>query len=258
MGYDKESYRKNEEGTENKLNEEQEKLKWIKKVSPVLYDIALAALCLYIGLRGRRWLNALLPFESGPVVFGLLLLFYIFNLMMVHNAPCTRHRRLVFTVSTCTFCAMYLGMSLVAVDLVQLILKIFLHDGETLQRIFIVCGFLCVAAVIIATIAGLRHASQITTVRYESRSGKLSENRRIVLLTDLHIGYFVGRRHIHNMVERVNALHADAVLISGDIFNGGGTGECQELDAVAEELAQMTSAAGTFAVTGNHDPDPKV
>ena len=238
------------------MNEKQEKLKWIRKVTPVLYDIALAGLCAYIGLRCRSWLNLMVPFESGYLIFGLLLVYYVLDLMMVNSVPFTRSRNLVFVISTCTFSVIYCTMALVLVDLAQLIIKIFVHDAGLLETVFLICGFLCLAAVIIAVIAGLIHARKVVGVYDESPCDKLKQDRSIVLLTDLHIGYFVGRKHIHNIVEQVNAMHPDMVLISGDLFNGGGTGECTELSQTARELSQMASSEGTFAVTGNHDPDP--
>lgn len=238
------------------MNDEQEKLNWIKKTVPVLYDIAMAGLCLYIGLRTRSWLNAMLPFESGYIVSGLLLVYYVLNLMVVNHVPAFQKKNLVFVISTCTFSVMYLTMALVLVDLAQLLIRIFVQDANILRIIFLVCGFLCLGTVIFAVIGGLKHARKVVSISYESPCVKLQEDRRIVLLTDLHIGFFVGKKHIHNIVERVNSMHPDLVLISGDIFNGGGTEESTELSQVAEELSRMQSADGTFAVTGNHDPDP--
>ena len=240
----------------SRLDEKQKKLKWIRIAAPILYDIALAGLCLYIGLRSQSWLNAMLPFESGYPVFGLLLVYYILNLMTVNKLPFTEHRNLVFAVSTCTFCVIYGTMALIVSDLIQLVIRLLTPDDKILKTVLIVCGFLCLAAVICAAAAGMKHARKIVCVSYESRCDKLEQNRRIVLLTDLHIGYFVGRRHIRRIVRQVSALHPDLVLIAGDLFNGGGTEECTEPSGIAAELAQMESASGTYAVTGNHDPDP--
>lgn len=238
------------------MNEKQEKLKWIKKAAPALYDIALAGLCLYIGLRGRSWLNLLLPFESGYIVFGLLLLYYVLNLLVVNHVPAAEHRSLIFVISTGTFSVMYLTMAMVPADLAQLVIRIFVQDAPVLETVFIICGFLCLGTVVCAVAAGLKHARQLVSVTYEIPCEKLQQDKRIVLLTDLHIGYFVGSRHVENIAARVNSMNPDMVLIAGDLFNGGGTGECRELGKVAAALSRMKSAEGTFAVTGNHDPEP--
>ena len=234
----------------------QKKLTWVKKVSPLLYDIALGVLCLYGGIRSRRWLNMLLPFDSVYVVMPLFLTYYVLDLLCVRHVPFTRKRALVYPVSICTFAVLYLGMAVLAADILRLIIRIFVSSEAALSRVFYVCGWLCLAAVLCSVTAGIIHAEKIVTVKYESSCGKLKENRRIVLLTDLHIGYFVGKKHIHSIVERVNSLNPDMVLISGDIFNGGGTEECGELSDVAEELRRMEPAGRIFAVTGNHDPAP--
>ena len=45
--------------------EQTNKLNWIKKVTPLLYSLSLAGICLYIALRCRSWANLLLPWETG-------------------------------------------------------------------------------------------------------------------------------------------------------------------------------------------------
>ena len=44
--------------------EQTNKLNWIKKVTPLLYSLSLAGICLYIALRCRSWANLLLPWET--------------------------------------------------------------------------------------------------------------------------------------------------------------------------------------------------
>ena len=41
--------------------EQTNKLNWIKKVTPLLYNLSLAGICLYIALRCRSWLCTTCP-----------------------------------------------------------------------------------------------------------------------------------------------------------------------------------------------------
>lgn len=51
--------------------EQTNKLNWIKKVTPLLYSLSLAGICLYIAFRCRSWANLLLPWETGFFFFPL-------------------------------------------------------------------------------------------------------------------------------------------------------------------------------------------
>src|SRR6185436_13054854 len=43
---------------------------------------------------------------------------------------------------------------------------------------------------------------------------------RVVQLTDVHIGSILRRRFARGLVERCNALQADAIAITGDLVDG--------------------------------------
>lgn len=62
--------------------EQTNKLNWIKKVTPLLYSLSLAGICLYIALRCRSWANLLLPWETGFVFFPLAAVYYLSNQLL--------------------------------------------------------------------------------------------------------------------------------------------------------------------------------
>ena len=82
----------------------------------------------------------------------------------------------------------------------------------------------------------------------------LKKDTKIILLSDLHIGYYVGVSFIKNMVDRINAQHPDYVLIAGDLINCRNTKECEQIDEVALILSTIHAPKGCYAITGNHDP----
>lgn len=72
---------------------------------------------------------------------------------------------------------------------------------------------------------------------------------KIVLLSDLHISAPTSEQEIIDIVERVNALNADMVAITGDFVDG----DVLELSEKTKHLFSLQSRFGTYAVSGNHE-----
>jgi uncharacterized protein len=71
----------------------------------------------------------------------------------------------------------------------------------------------------------------------------------IAQISDLHVGPTVKAPYVRAVVERVNALQADAVAITGDLVDG----RLQDLAPDVASLAGLRSRHGSFFVTGNHE-----
>lgn len=83
----------------------------------------------------------------------------------------------------------------------------------------------------------------------------LKKPYRMVLLSDLHLGDFVGKAHAAKIVARVNEVHADLVVIAGDLFDEDAPfRDPAALSALARELAALRSRDGVVLTLGNHDP----
>jgi len=72
---------------------------------------------------------------------------------------------------------------------------------------------------------------------------------RIVHVSDLHAGSFVGPGDLDDVVARIDALEPDLVAFTGDFISN----RVEDLGRVAEDLARITAPLGVFAVFGNHD-----
>ncbi len=71
----------------------------------------------------------------------------------------------------------------------------------------------------------------------------------IAQMSDIHVGPTIRRPYIEALVERVNALQADVVVLTGDLVDG-------TVPALREHVAplgRLQSRLGTYAVTGNHE-----
>lgn len=72
---------------------------------------------------------------------------------------------------------------------------------------------------------------------------------RLVQLSDLHVSAQIGIDFVREVVEKTNALAPDAIVITGDLVDGG----IPELGPHLEPLRNLRAADGVFAVTGNHE-----
>ncbi|MBQ1960724.1 MAG: metallophosphoesterase [Akkermansia sp.] len=72
---------------------------------------------------------------------------------------------------------------------------------------------------------------------------------RLAMLTDLHADRHKQAPFFRDVVERTNALQADAVVITGDFEDGS----LSDLAPALHPLCHLRSRWGTFAVDGNHD-----
>ncbi|MAE28274.1 MAG: hypothetical protein CMJ87_04715 [Planctomycetes bacterium] len=71
----------------------------------------------------------------------------------------------------------------------------------------------------------------------------------IAQLSDFHGGRFLGAGDLRAVIEAVNEREVDLVVLTGDYMTHG----VEEALPVLDDLAQLSSRLGTFAVFGNHD-----
>jgi hypothetical protein len=119
-------------------------------------------------------------------------------------------------------------------------------------------GFRLASGAVVTTLAGMlvwgftggQARIDHTHVRVPLRG--LSEDHhglRIVQISDLHIGNGLEGAHLERLVARVNALEADLVALTGDIFDF----DPRHVEDGARRLAGLRARLGVFAVLGNHD-----
>lgn len=72
---------------------------------------------------------------------------------------------------------------------------------------------------------------------------------RIALISDVHIGEFLGREFILEIVNKINTLNVDAVFIVGDLLDT----PASRAGDMLSPLSDLHSCYGTFFVTGNHE-----
>ncbi len=112
----------------------------------------------------------------------------------------------------------------------------------------LVIGTLSVLAWSYGFIAALRTRVE----RVELRSAKLSAARgpvRIAVISDLHLGAFIGARRLRALLARLRRLDPDILISAGDLVDG----QADRLNGWAPLFADFCPSSGKFAVTGNHE-----
>jgi len=75
------------------------------------------------------------------------------------------------------------------------------------------------------------------------------QGKKIVQISDVHLGHILGANFLRRLVEQSNAQHPDLVVITGDLFDGA-DGRLEEL---VRPLDDLQAPLGIYFVTGNHE-----
>ena len=98
--------------------------------------------------------------------------------------------------------------------------------------------------------------AEITSVKISLSGLPASwKGRKIVFLSDVHLGNVRGRGFMARIVKKIQKLSPYVVLIGGDVFDGS---KCDEEKSL-EPLRSLKPEHGVYYVTGNHEyymPDP--
>lgn len=151
-----------------------------------------------------------------------------------------------------TYASVYLAKILfVAVDLLACIPQVFKHPR--LRWLTLTGAAMALTLFVTMWWGALVNRLNINTVRVTFSSPELPEafdGFRIAQISDMHLGTYAGdTTFVHKLVERVNALHPDAIVFTGDLVSRNSV----EADGFAPTLARLHAPCGVFSVLGNHD-----
>jgi predicted MPP superfamily phosphohydrolase len=78
------------------------------------------------------------------------------------------------------------------------------------------------------------------------------QSLRILLVSDIHLGYFIRKSRWRKWVDLMNAQNPDIIFLVGDTVDN--FFEPVTIQRLHEEFNQLHPRFGVFAVDGNHDP----
>lgn len=109
--------------------------------------------------------------------------------------------------------------------------------------------FICV---LLTALYGLVHSRYIKIVRLEVKSDKLLKewsNRKIVMISDTHIGNINRVRFMRKIVKIIKAENPDIIFNVGDLIDGSAF----PYKKCFEPLSSLNPALGNYYVEGNHE-----
>jgi hypothetical protein len=113
-------------------------------------------------------------------------------------------------------------------------------------------GWAAVGSAMLYSAYGIANAYHPRIVRFDVRIKNLPprwRGRKLVHLSDLHLGRVLGAPFMARVVDGVMAENPAIVLITGDLFDGS-DGKLEDLVAPLNRLAPPE---GVYFVTGNHE-----
>lgn len=101
---------------------------------------------------------------------------------------------------------------------------------------------------------GSFNMNHIQKTQYQIPTSQLTDDYRIVLLTDVHYGSVQNENVLKSTLEEINAQRPDFVILGGDIVEEGTSKE--KMQEIFHLLGSLENQYGIFYIYGNHDRQP--
>ena len=166
----------------------------------------------------------------------------------------TSNQRLGVALSWVGMLALGLFSSLFVLTVLRsLALLVLLIFGLQIVNIEPITGLAVVTLAVLATFAGLlvaRASPAVVNVKIHLENLPQSlEGFRIAQITDIHVGPTIRTKYMQRIVDKVNALKADLVAITGDVVDG----DVATLRSHVAPLHGLLAVEGVALVIGNHE-----
>ena len=194
---------------------------------------------------------AILPFSrlwktvAVILLMGCFLLFF-FGLRRQTDNYSLPVAQVLYEVGTSSiFIMLYLVIIFLVLDLGRLVhlvpRSLLFNNWQTALAIFVL--------IFGVFLYGNIHYYNKVRVPLELTSKKLSRDYRVVMVSDLHLGYHNTRKELARWVDMMNAEKPDFILIAGDLIDGSIRPLNEE--RMAEEFHRLK--APVYACLGNHE-----
>lgn len=206
-------------------------LKWLQILHPIFYKkyIKIIIICLVVFIASPLAITVLLPAGNLKSIIYRIGFLWLGTLI-------------------------FISISVIVSDIVRIIIKHKKPDFIT-KKLFIMTGVCCLTFSICMSSYGYINAKNIKTTNYTIKINKQIKNHsdlKIVLISDLHLGYNIDNSQISKMVQKINQQQPDLVVIAGDIFDNDYEA-ILEPNNIIQTLKNIQSKYGVYACYGNHD-----
>ncbi len=217
------------------------------------------AINIYLFIRGWQ----VFPSESNLrivfcVLFGCLCLSFIGGKLMENILP-VKLVSITQWIGNIWFAAMiYFLLIAIAIDLLRSINHFlpFLPDFifkhyQKVKYLLLTVSIISVTVTLLVGYIRFNHPKITHLVLNIEKETPNFKKLRIVLISDIHLGYTIQNKQLKKYIHLVNEQKPDIVFIAGDIVDGS-IRPLQE-KIIGEEFYLINAPLGIYAVTGNHD-----
>lgn len=204
------------------------------KVRAMIFFLLIFFFAFYMARRtafmfgiGWKWLFA---------CFSVLAVASLFAMFAVRNQLSGWHI-LAVVLSVVVGVLLYMLISISLADLIH----IFAHFSPKTY------GLIVVSATVLLSAFGLINASIPRLRTVEVKMPKLTQPVHLVQFSDVHLGHFRGKRNLQRLVNIANSTDAQALVITGDLFESLYNLNGETLQPLKELKMPV------FFVIGNHD-----
>ncbi len=207
---------------------------------------------LYLFWRIWQMIPAGNPLRWIAVAAGVLLIASMFvSILAGGSLPSPVTKTLYKAGTAWFFIFIYLLMSFLLLDLLRLCglrsLNAYMHGS------WIGLGVVTGAVTLVMTLGYIRyrHKERVTLTVTTAKPAFGKTPLKIVALSDLHLGYGIGREEFARWVDRINREEPDVVLLAGDVIDNSLRPVREE--KMEEVFRNIRSRYGVYAVPGNHE-----
>ncbi len=204
---------------------------------PFIFLALIAGVVIYISNRLGVAFN-IAPKWLYMIIGGLLITFFVVIGVIMSTNPTSGISHIISNASTIGLGVItLLLLSVVAVDLISLGYKF-------TPKIY---GITTLSLTLILTIYSIVNAVNVRVVHKDIKLNNLQQPIRIAQLSDVHLGHYWGKNTLQRLVDKVKKEKVDAVVITGDLFDG-------RVNLSAETLSPFKQlGVPAYFVSGNHD-----
>ena len=217
------------------------------KMSFLLFLLLPVLAAVYVSWRLWHILPLAGVWKGGIVVLLWLWLgLMITNFFVIDKMP-LELGTVAYTVgNSWLFVLLYLFLAFLMLDLGRVV-RLVPHSFLNASAVGTLSVFGIVAALL--TFGNVRYHNKVRIPLVQTTSKKLSKPLRVVMMSDLHLGYHNRRAEFSRWVDMVNEEHPDVILIAGDVIDMSMKPLIEE--NMAAEFRRLE--APVYACIGNHE-----
>lgn len=181
------------------------------------------------------------------IVFGVMSVSFLVSTLLVH------WHETVFTEKLYLFSGIWLGaIWYIALAIAATWIFYWIGKWTDVEMPLGIIATIFISMAIAYSIYGVVNAFTPLVINREIKISNLPtewQGKKIVQLSDIHLGTIHNKKYMRKIVKETNDLNPDLVVITGDLFDGAG----QKLNHMSEPINNINAPLGVYVIIGNHE-----